>query len=436
LIHDGPQPADGIFRLASEVPNQQNAIAFDRTAGTPGPVIVAEFDFRISNQADDSADGLAFLLLSTELHGDSGPLKQFVGEEPNLSGAFGVGFDTFDNDEEDCPALCLDRRANHVSLHWDGQQVGDIQRLDRRRLDLVNGTWNHASIRLEQVARGAEVTVTIKDGSDGSEHVAFNHEFLPRVSFLAGLRAAFTARTGGAFDLHDFDNVTVSYFMATPLQAGDADQDYDFDQLDLIQVSIADKYLTGEPATWGEGDWNGAPGGWSGNPPEGDGVFDQFDVLQALKAGLYLTGEYGAIQRGGQAGDSQTSIRYDARTGQLAVDAPAGTELTSINIDSAAGIFTGAAAQNLGGSFDNDQDNNLFKATFGSSFGSLSFGNVAQAGLAEQFLLGDLTVVGSLQGGGALGDVDLIYIPEPPALWLTLLATFGLVAWYRHHHQS
>ena len=44
------------------------------------------------------------------------------------------------------------------------------------------------------------------------------------------------------------------------LQAGDSDQDLDFDQLDLVQVQIAAKYLTGQPATWGEGDWNGAPG--------------------------------------------------------------------------------------------------------------------------------------------------------------------------------
>ena len=37
-------------------------------------------------------------------------------------------------------------------------------------------------------------------------------------------------------------------------QPGDADQDFDFDQLDLIQVQVAAKYLTGQPATWGEGD--------------------------------------------------------------------------------------------------------------------------------------------------------------------------------------
>ena len=101
------------------------------------------------------------------------------------------------------------------------------------------------------------------------------------------------------------------------------------------------------------------------------------------------------------------------------------TELTSINIDSATAIFTGEPAQNLGGSFDNDADNNIFKATFGSSFGSLSFGNVAQAGLGEDFVANDLTVVGSLAGGGDLGDVDLIYVPEPSTIAILGLGILG-----------
>jgi hypothetical protein len=72
-------------------------------------------------------------------------------------------------------------------------------------------------------------------------------------------------------------------------------------------------------------------------------------------------------------------------------------------------------------------------ATFGSSFGSLSFGNVAQTGLAEQFVLNNLTVFGSLAGGGALGDVDLIYVPEPSAMILTMLGVLVLLrnAWPR-----
>ena len=48
---------------------------------------------------------------------------------------------------------------------------------------------------------------------------------------------------------------------APALQAGDADMDLDFDQLDLVRVQVAAKYLTGQPATWGDGDWDGAPAG-------------------------------------------------------------------------------------------------------------------------------------------------------------------------------
>ena len=73
---------------------------------------------------------------------------------------------------------------------------------------------------------------------------------------------------------------------------GDADQDFDFDQLDLVQVQVAGKYLTGEPATWGEGDWNGTPVMFDTDPPVGDGVFNQLDIVAAQQAGLYLTGSY------------------------------------------------------------------------------------------------------------------------------------------------
>ena len=202
------------------------------------------------------------------------------------------------------------------------------------------------------------------------------------------------------------------------LQAGDADMDLDFDQLDLVKVQVGGKYLTGQAATWGDGDWNGAPGGSPGSPPTGDGKFDQLDIIAALGAGKYLTGPYAAIAAGGAWNDAQTSIVYNVSTGEVQVDAPVGKQLTSVNIQSASSIFTGEPAQNLGGSFDNDKDDNIFKATFGSSFGSLSFGNVAQPGLSQDLVAGDLTVVGSLAGGGDLGAVDLIYVPEPASLLL------------------
>jgi hypothetical protein len=86
------------------------------------------------------------------------------------------------------------------------------------------------------------------------------------------------------------DNVELT--LLGHLRAGDADQDHDFDQIDLVQVQIGGKYLSGEPATWGEGDWNGAPGGTPGSPPAGDGLFNQLDIVAAQQASIYLTGPY------------------------------------------------------------------------------------------------------------------------------------------------
>ena len=102
---------------------------------------------------------------------------------------------------------------------------------------------------------------------------------------------------------HYISDTDVDIYEATwmaSLQAGDADQDFDFDQLDLVRVLQAGKYLTGEPATWGEGDWDGAPGGSVEDeiPPPGNGQFDQLDIIAALNSGKYLTGPYAALAGG------------------------------------------------------------------------------------------------------------------------------------------
>ena len=220
----------------------------------------------------------------------------------------------------------------------------------------------------------------------------------------------------------------IRVFMAA-LQAGDADRDFDADHLDVVQVLQRGKYLSGEPATWGEGDWDGAPGGEPGNPPPGNGVFDQIDIINSLN-GVAYHGPYAAPQCGGEArftgivpqpiapggilGDAQTSVVYDPETGEIAVDAPAEVQLTSLNLDSVSSRFVSASwnVTVFGGSFDIVAANRLFKATFDSSFGSISLGHVAQPGLAQEFFLNDLTVAGSLAGGGHLGPVDLVYMQE------------------------
>ena len=78
-------------------------------------------------------------------------------------------------------------------------------------------------------------------------------------------------------------------------QPGDANQDRKFDSLDIVEVLAAGKYDTGLPATWAEGDWNGAPRpGFTTGPPIGDGFFDSSDIIAALGANLFEAGPYAA----------------------------------------------------------------------------------------------------------------------------------------------
>ena len=230
------------------------------------------------------------------------------------------------------------------------------------------------------------------------------------------------------FTQEEMDAFFLTEDAASELQAGDADQDLDFDQLDIVKVSVAAKYLTGQAATWGDGDWDGAPGGSPGSPPVGNGFFDQGDIVASLQHGLYLAGPYGALASGGgNRDDDQTSLVYDAGTGELSVDPPQGKELTSVNITSAGTKFIGEKPAALDGAFDNFAGDNIFKATFGGSFGAISFGEVLPTGLTQEEVTGDLSAVGSLAGGGDLGEVDLVYIPEPAGLLLVLLGAIGLV---------
>jgi hypothetical protein len=327
-------------------------------------------------------------------------------------------------------------RDGWLPLFKDIVSAGEIETHNSTDEDFWDGQFHWA---LMGVAVDVDAdNMFVSDNGHGIQYEVTDADVGTVQTFEIGSREHYGVIDGFVFStsrqlLEDFTQEQMDEFFlnrdapAGALQAGDADQDLDFDQLDLVQVQIGGKYLTGQAATWGEGDWNGAPGGSVGSPPAGDGLFNQLDIIAAQQAAIYLTGPYAALNPGpGATGDGQTSIGYDVATGEVWVDAPAGVELTSVNIDSDSGIFTGVAAQNLGGSFDNDADNNIFKATFGGSFGSITFGNVASAGLSEEFLLGDLTVVGSLAGGGDLGNVDLIYVPEPSAVVLLILGLTAL----------
>jgi hypothetical protein len=146
------------------------------------------------------------------------------------------------------------------------------------------------------------------DTTDLADRSFLSYDYVPAGSpdqdgtFVIQSREFITGNQGEwTWPLNDTDFYFAWIDFADPLappaqlEAGDADQDFDFDQLDLVRVQQSAKYLTGEAATWGEGDWNGAPGGVPGDPPPGNGRFDQADIIAALSNGLYLQGKYAAL---------------------------------------------------------------------------------------------------------------------------------------------
>lgn len=203
---------DGFLRLTEEQPGQQNAVAFDNSSPNRFEKINAEFDFRMTNNGPDGqGGGMSFMLLPTDMYGDAGPLQQGnLGAEPNLPGVFGIGLDTFNNPEDNC-FECVDERSNHVSLHFDGQQLGQSRLVDPfGELDFVNGQWNTAVLELEDVGEGVLVSLGLIDGNDGSEHPVYEQEFIEGMTFGA-MRAAFAASTIDAADEHDIDNLFIDY---------------------------------------------------------------------------------------------------------------------------------------------------------------------------------------------------------------------------------
>ena len=231
--------------------------------------------------------------------------------------------------------------------------------------------------------------------------------------------------SNAVWDFFSRHELPKSGVMTHPLLPGDADQDLDFDQLDLVAVQQSAKYLTGQPATWGEGDWNGGPGGEPGNPPAGDGQFNQFDIIAANLAGNYLQGPYAAVNVGRNTDDGPTFLTGDAKSAQMLVDAAARQGLTSINMTSASGGILGDNPSVVEGAFDVLSANNLIPTTFGDDFGSTSLASVLPVGMNEVDETRGLSAVGSLPVASDLDGLDLIYVPEPSSILMVVLTTIG-----------
>ncbi|MCA9214076.1 MAG: hypothetical protein KDB27_13485 [Planctomycetales bacterium] len=327
----GEESTEGYFRIARESPDTANVMAFDwdNSSSTENKT-TASFDFRaLDSDGIRSQGGFAVLLLPTNEYGETGANFGDFGpyEDPNLQGALGIGFDTFNNDIEpqDEPEG-MAPVGNHVSVHFDGEKLSQ-ENFERAEFDLVTddpGVWHRSEISID----GDDFTLTLIDGVDGTRHTLTVTVDL--LSTTGNFRPAFAARTGGAADNYDIDNffmrsidpcdfdgdgslgegdvnilsaaiangdqdpkfdvnsdgaVDVSdlnFFIGdeTKLHTwiGDVNLDGELSTGDLIQMFENGKYETGDPALWSDGDVNG------------DGVFDSGDLVAALADGGFELG--------------------------------------------------------------------------------------------------------------------------------------------------
>lgn len=291
-----------------------DALEMDRTGNQPqgarallpdvltldavGQSINLSFDFRFAEDPPDTNRGLRAGLFDTL--GTDGDLIDDHGYFMQL----GTGFPLDTPGSNNAPHLSVRQElglangiangADNVGVPNDDPSIFTIGINDQRP--------HHATLTLTKTDAGVLATADV-------DSTVYSLEFVPGDELSPGNFAedfnsfdeVVIHGSKGPFDIR-IDNVEISKGTAIAmLQAGDADQDFDFDQLDLVRVQIAAKYLTGQPATWGEGDWDGAPGGSPGSPPVGNGQFDQLDIIAALAPGLYLTGPYAVINAGGQA---------------------------------------------------------------------------------------------------------------------------------------
>ena len=178
-----------------------------------------------------------------------------------------------------------DRHFNRVDVFSASLRDPALDEPDRRNAALDYDLWF-----VNQTTKQSVPGYATKVWEPGWTHATDVDDFIARwapmgVSGNPGMwdAIAIDPRRSDIGDGHD-DVTEIDAVVAYLFRPGDADEDWDFDQFDIVKILTGAKYLSGQPATWGEGDFNE------------DGVFDALDIIAALAGGLYTTGPYHSSQ--------------------------------------------------------------------------------------------------------------------------------------------
>jgi Domain of unknown function (DUF1929)/Calx-beta domain len=208
-IHDPSR----FLRLAAVPPPgvyDHNAITFERTAPGAQPLLVADFDFRITPvEGRGRADGLGFAFLNTAVYPEGAVAPVATAEEPSFARSLGVGFDIYKypNEGDIGNENILPTFSDSISIHYDGQVLAqlDVEKVS----DMGNGLWHHARIVLQQADSGAKLGIWLTPPCGESYPIVENYLIPNAAPFEA--RAWLGARAGGEAANHDVANVRVNF---------------------------------------------------------------------------------------------------------------------------------------------------------------------------------------------------------------------------------
>ncbi len=220
-----PEEIDGwdgeAMRIAFDgVGGSQTGFTFDSAVTGDYSKIEFDFEFRFLNDTPEGiADGIGWTYASVDVFGESAEDDIFPnhsGEEPNLEGSLGIGFDTWMNsaiDDPDAGGTYPDATLpNSFSLHFDGERLVTIPMAEYDLPDnwLETPSVKRAHIELEPRPNDeGAVTVVVTDTETGESVVAFQEEPIDFFEPYDG-RMTFRARTGGEWADTDIDNVSVT----------------------------------------------------------------------------------------------------------------------------------------------------------------------------------------------------------------------------------
>jgi hypothetical protein len=219
-------PGGSFARITNDGVGANGSIGLSQFAGQVGAYdsLKFEFDFRM-NDAATGADGFSFKYLPVSANGISGA-SPIIGEEPNLAGTFGIGFDSWNNDDAtDGTSTGLGgvdgSLPDSFSLHWNGSKVagagdpsGSVSTLALGLPAdwLENSNTKHATITITPGVGGQNVHLLVTEPSTGM----FTNPFGPTGVLVPGMtqydgRVGFSGRTGGENQNQDVDNLVATF---------------------------------------------------------------------------------------------------------------------------------------------------------------------------------------------------------------------------------